>query len=163
MNIKPNNDRLKNVKTFKPFEARPLIKHNPVPAMSKEKNAKKVLVADDDDMSLAMVNMYLGSKGYEVLTAKDSLEAIRLLKEFKPDLLILDILMPFMSGLEMLSYIRFNFLIENVPVIIMSVMGSEEVKDAADKLGAYYYITKPFEMEDLVLMIDKIPGFSPKE
>ncbi len=119
---------------------------------------KKILVADDDEMTLAMTNLYLTNVGYEVMPAKDSLEAIKLIKDFKPDLLVLDILMPFMTGLELLNYIRYEFMV-NTPVVMMSVMGNSEIKEAAGKLGVLSYITKPFDMDELVKLIQKIPGF----
>jgi len=106
-----------------------------------------VLVVDDEPQILRVMRASLPIRGYEVLTATSGEEALNELSKRVPDLVILDLAMPGMSGLEVCRRIR-EF--SSVPVIVLSAKGSESDKVAALDLGADDYVTKPFGMDELL-------------
>ena len=106
-----------------------------------------VLVVDDEPQILRVMRASLPIRGYEVLTASSGEEALNQLGKQVPDLVILDLAMPEMSGLEVCRRIR-EF--STVPIIILSAKGSESDKVAALDLGADDYVTKPFGMDELL-------------
>ena len=106
-----------------------------------------VLVVDDEPQILRVMRASLPIRGYEVLTAASGKEALDQLSKQVPDLVILDLAMPEMSGLEVCRRVR-EF--STVPIIILSAKGSESDKVAALDLGADDYVTKPFGMDELL-------------
>jgi two-component system, OmpR family, KDP operon response regulator KdpE len=106
-----------------------------------------VLVVDDEPQILRVMRASLPIRGYEVLTASSGKEALDQLSKQLPDLVILDLAMPEMSGLEVCRRVR-EF--STVPIIILSAKGSESDKVAALDLGADDYVTKPFGMDELL-------------
>jgi two-component system, OmpR family, KDP operon response regulator KdpE len=107
----------------------------------------KVLIIDDEPPIRKLLRMGLTTQGYEILDAPNGKTALELLKN-KPDLVILDLGLPDMQGLELLTLIRAR--IEGVPIIVLSSRGDEAGKvDALDR-GADDYVTKPFGMEELL-------------
>jgi two-component system KDP operon response regulator KdpE len=106
-----------------------------------------VLVVDDEPQILRVMRASLPIRGYEVLTASTGEEALNQLSKQVPDLLILDLVMPEMSGLEVCRRVR-EF--SSVPIIVLSAKGSESDKVAALDLGADDYVTKPFGMDELL-------------
>jgi two-component system, OmpR family, KDP operon response regulator KdpE len=106
-----------------------------------------VLVVDDEPQILRVMRASLPIRGYEVLTASSGKEALDQLSKQVPDLVILDLAMPEMSGLEVCRRVR-EF--STVPIIILSAKGSESDKVAALDLGADDYVTKPFGMDELL-------------
>lgn len=116
--------------------------------------ALKILVAEDEEITLKHVLSTLGSEGYEVVGEKDGRAAFDRLNRDHFDLLITDVKMPFMSGLELLAKVK-----ETHPDIdVMIITGFGSVGDAVDamKRGAYDYITKPFDLDELVIKVNKI-------
>lgn len=103
--------------------------------------AYKILVADDETEIRDVLRLYLEKEGYEVVEAADGLEAVRLIKQEKVDLAILDIMMPGLDGYRVLRKVREE---SNVPVLILSAKGSDSDKILGLDLGADDYITKPF-------------------
>src|SRR5512134_123023 len=106
-----------------------------------------VLVVDDEPQILRVMRASLPIRGYEVLTVSSGEEALNQLSKQVPDLVILDLVMPEMSGLEVCRRVR-EF--STVPIIILSAKGSESDKVAALDLGADDYVTKPFGMDELL-------------
>jgi two-component system, OmpR family, KDP operon response regulator KdpE len=106
-----------------------------------------VLVVDDEPQILRVMRASLPIRGYDVLTASSGKEALDQLSKQVPDLVILDLAMPEMSGLEVCRRIR-EF--STVPIIVLSAKGSESDKVAALDLGADDYVTKPFGMDELL-------------
>ena len=103
--------------------------------------AYRILVADDETGSRDVLRLYLEKEGYEVVEAADGPEALRLLKQEKIDLAILDIMMPGLDGYRVLRNIREE---SNLPVLMLSAKGSDSDKILGLDLGADDYITKPF-------------------
>lgn len=115
-------------------------------------SAKKetVVVADDDPRLLRLVQYNLHQAGYRVLTASDGNRALRLAETENPDLLLLDIRMPLMDGLEVCRRVR-NF--STVPIIMVTAKDSEEDKVAGLDAGADDYLTKPFGAPELMARV----------
>ncbi len=110
----------------------------------------KIVVADDEQSILRSLNRNLTRHGYDVITAGDGEQALSLIEETTPDLVILDLMMPVMDGLEVCRRLREW---SQMPIIVLSARGEESQKVAALDLGADDYLTKPFGMEELLARI----------
>lgn len=111
---------------------------------------KKILVVDDEPYIVRVVQANLMVEGYEVVAAYDGLEALQRLQEEKPDLVLLDVMMPEMDGWAVLERIRSNPETENLPVIMLTALAQDTDIERGTLLGCDVYITKPFEPRDLV-------------
>lgn len=116
---------------------------------------KKILVAEDDIMTVNLLKFRLEKEGYEVWVAKDGKEAQQLLEKGLPDIILSDIMMPHMNGLELTSYVR-NELKSDVPLILLSVAGQEDMVIRTFELGADDFISKPFSPNELVIRIKRL-------
>lgn len=103
--------------------------------------AYKILVADDEAEIRDVLRLYLEKDGYEVIEAADGIEALNIFKDAKPDLAVLDIMMPGVDGYRVLRNIRES---SNIPVIMLSAKGSDSDRILGLDLGADDYIVKPF-------------------
>ncbi len=124
--------------------------------------AKKdhILVVDDDTRLRSLLTRFLRENGFFVSAAKGAPEARNMLKEYKFDLLIVDIMMPGESGLEFLAKLRRE---DNVPVILLTAMGESGDRINGLETGADDYLSKPFEPKELVLRIKNILKRTPAE
>jgi Response regulators consisting of a CheY-like receiver domain and a winged-helix DNA-binding domain len=114
--------------------------------------AKKttILTADDDPQLLRLVSRNLEFDGYTVLTAKDGQEALSLIEAQHPDLVLLDVMMPKMDGLQVCEHVR-EF--SAVPIIIVTARGQDSDKVKGLDLGADDYLTKPFSIDELLARV----------
>ncbi|SDI53410.1 Response regulator receiver domain-containing protein [Chryseobacterium taeanense] len=112
-----------------------------------------ILIAEDDELILKTIEHKLLKEGHEVILSRNGKEAIETLKNKHVDLAITDIMMPFASGIEILSAIQ--SMEKRIPVIILSSMGQEEVVLNAFDLGAADFIVKPFSPNELMLRIKR--------
>ncbi|MFH1776562.1 MAG: response regulator [Candidatus Omnitrophota bacterium] len=121
---------------------------------------KKILVVDDTPIILEMVKDILVNAGYNVITAGDGVEALDKTKTEKPDLVLLDIMMPKMSGHEMLKKLRQDKDTKSIPVVMFSSQsdGGNILKSQIDG-GAVDYITKPYNPK---VILDKVTELLPK-
>ena len=115
---------------------------------------KKILIADDEEQLALAVKIRLQSKGYQVLTAPDGRQALELITQQQPDLLILDILMPVMDGYSCLREINRRFGRGRIPVIILTAR--DRMKDLFELEGIEDYVIKPFDHEDLLVRIERV-------
>ncbi len=115
--------------------------------------SKKILVADDDEGLRKIIEFNLEQEGYDVITASDGKEALKLYDEHDPALVITDIKMPELDGIELLEEIRRRD-VEKL-VVVITAFGAIDTAVEAMKLGAYDYITKPFNREELRLVVRK--------
>ncbi|WP_042721051.1 response regulator transcription factor [Flavobacterium sp. B17] len=116
-----------------------------------------ILIAEDDELILKTIEHKLIKEGHEVILTRNGREAIETLKEKDVDVAITDIMMPFASGIEILSELQ--SMGKKIPVIMLSSMGQEEVVLNAFDLGASDFIVKPFSPNELMLRIKR---FTPK-
>jgi DNA-binding response OmpR family regulator len=112
----------------------------------------KILIAEDDQLMIKMLEFRLKKDGHEVIITHDGREAVNKLEEFQPDLVITDIMMPYLSGLEVVSAVKKRYP-TGTPVIILSGMGQENVVLEAFQLGADDYMTKPFSPNELSVRV----------
>jgi two-component system, OmpR family, KDP operon response regulator KdpE len=109
-----------------------------------------ILVVDDEPQITRVLKTTLSSQGYGVRTASDGDEALQMLKEWTPDLVITDLRMPNLGGLELCRQIRAK---SRIPIIVLSVKGEERVKVEALDAGADDYVTKPFGVHELLARV----------
>ncbi|NTU60807.1 MAG: response regulator [Caldiserica bacterium] len=117
-----------------------------------------VLVVDDEIAIAKLIMFVLESNGYDVRIAADGEAAIDAIKERKPDLIVLDLMLPTISGFDVLQNIRQEMGITNLPVIVLTCRGQKEDRDRAIKLGATEYLTKPFSPTSLVNTLKTYAG-----
>lgn len=111
----------------------------------------RVLIADDEDEIRSLLKLYLENEGYEVVEAKDGSEAVLLLREKKPDICLLDIMMPKMDGYQVLRKLRED---SNIPVLILSAKDADSEKILGLNLGADDYLAKPFNPLEAVARVN---------
>ena len=110
-----------------------------------------VLVVDDDEMHLALMQNILQKEGYKIFTTADGPQGIAIYKEHRPDIVLLDLGLPRMNGLEILR--RLKTFDENAKIIVLTGYGSEESAELALRYGASDYIRKPFDFSSLIKRI----------
>ena len=116
---------------------------------------KKIVLAEDNSVLSLLLKYRLEKEGYKLLIAVDGKQAIELIEEHNPELILTDIMMPFVSGLEVISHIR-NKLNCQTPVIVFSSAGQEEIVLKAFDLGATDFMSKPFSPHELVIRVKRL-------
>ena len=114
---------------------------------------KHILLIDDDERILSLLNTFLNQNGFITSSARNSQEARSLLDYFEFDILIIDIMMPGETGLELLKSLRKD---KDIPVILLSAKGEASDKISGLELGADDYLSKPFEPKELLLRIKNL-------
>jgi len=112
----------------------------------------RVLVAEDDELMLRTIEFRLKKDGHEVILARDGRDALQKVDEYEPDLIISDVMMPYLSGLEIVAAVKEN---RQIPIVILSGMGHEDMVLEAFRLGADDYLTKPFSPSELSVRIKR--------
>jgi two-component system alkaline phosphatase synthesis response regulator PhoP len=113
-------------------------------------NKTKILVIDDEQSIIDLVSAYLHKEGFLVFTAMDGPSGLKAARTYKPDLIVLDIMLPGMDGLEILTHLRRE---SNVYVIMLTAKGEETDRIVGLSVGADDYLTKPFSPRELVARI----------
>jgi DNA-binding response OmpR family regulator len=121
---------------------------------------KKVLVIDDDVKTVELVVLYLRRDGYKVLTAYDGIEALRLARESRPDLIVLDLMLPGMDGIQVCRTLREE---SDIPIIMLTARTTEEDRLTGLDLGADDYVTKPFSPRELAARVRAVLRRIPEE
>ncbi|MEG4323114.1 MULTISPECIES: response regulator [unclassified Microcoleus] len=125
---------------------------------------KKVLIVDDEPNILILMEQALekleDEDDVELLTAKDGLEALNIIKEEKPDLVFLDVMMPKMSGLEVCNTVKNELGMEDVYIIMLTAKGQEYDKQSGMAVGANLYMTKPFRPKEVLLKAREVLGLT---
>jgi DNA-binding NarL/FixJ family response regulator len=118
------------------------------------KDRKRLLLIDDDPNLILLVKDYLEFRGYEVLTADNGKEALHLLSQNLPDMIICDIMMPEMDGYALIENVRQDQRTSWIPVLFLSARGQSQDRIKGLNLGADVYMVKPFEPEELVAQVE---------
>jgi phosphate regulon transcriptional regulator PhoB len=116
----------------------------------------KILVTDDEKDIVDLISYNLAKEGFSIIKAYDGEEALRLVKLQKPDLLILDLMLPRMSGIDVCKAVRNNPDVANLPIIMVTAKDDETDKIIGLEIGADDYITKPFSIKELVARVRAI-------
>ena len=111
---------------------------------------KRILIADDEPDIRTLLVSILKSGNYDVITASDGAEALMAIKTSHPDVVILDIMMPKLDGMQVLQKVREDAEISSIPVIMLTAKASDKDILSGYKYGANYYIPKPFEISDIL-------------
>lgn len=120
---------------------------------------KKIALTIDDSRTIReMVSFTLKNVGFDIFEAEDGLKAIEVLSTVKPDIIITDLNMPNMNGVELIRHIRSNLGIKTVPILMLTTEYTEEKKNAGREAGATGWIVKPFDPEKLIQVVQKICG-----
>jgi two-component system, OmpR family, alkaline phosphatase synthesis response regulator PhoP len=118
--------------------------------------AKKVLAVDDEPNIIRLIRVNLERAGYEVISAGDGREALKKLAAERPDLVILDVRMPYMNGLETLKEIRSNPATRALPVIMLTAKAQDQDVFRGYSHGADVYLTKPFNPMELLTFVNRL-------
>lgn len=124
---------------------------------------QKILIVDDEPSILLSLDFLMRKNDYGVFIARNGAEAIQILDQEKPDLVLLDIMMPEVDGYEVCEYIRNNKALTNMGIIFLTAKSKDEDIDKAYRLGADLYITKPFSTKNLLEKIKEIIELKAKE
>ena len=115
---------------------------------------KKILIIEDEELMLDLLQRKLTKEGYEISVARDGEEGLKTMKEVKPNLVLLDIIMPKMGGFEVMEEMNKNKELKNIPVIVISNSGQPVELDRAQNLGAKDWLIKTeFDPQEV---IDKV-------
>ena len=123
----------------------------------KKSGGKKIMIVDDEQTIRLLVKRMLGSN-YTVLEAKDGQEAIDLTLSQKPDLVIMDIMMPRKDGITALNELKSNQSTRKIPVIMLTGVDYALNKELTERMGAAKYVTKPIRPQDLINVINQVLG-----
>jgi len=115
----------------------------------------KVLVAEDEPLMLMAIEAKLKNEGFDVVGVPDGREALKVLENYVPDIIITDILMPYTSGLELISIVK-SGQNKKIPIIVLSGLGQENTVMEAFQLGADDFLTKPFNPIELSVRVKRL-------
>ncbi len=116
----------------------------------------KILVVDDEENLRSLISFRLEAKGFTVQSATNGLEAIEKAKSDRPDLIVLDIMMPDLDGFGVLEILKGDGALSGIKVLLLSAKGAQEDVDKGMEAGANGYMAKPFRAENLIEEIEKI-------
>ncbi len=119
---------------------------------------KKILLADDEEDIKTVIKLYLESKGYDVVTSYDGLDTLDKVKAEKPDLILLDIMMPVINGFEVCKQLKADENTSHIPIVMLSAASHADSVEQAIEAGAVDYIMKPFEPPRIEAILKKILG-----
>jgi two-component system, OmpR family, phosphate regulon response regulator PhoB len=117
---------------------------------------KKILVADDEPDVLSLLVINLQRAGYDVLKAEDGEQALRLAREHLPALLVLDVMMPGLTGFDVVKQLKQNAQTARLPVLMLTARADEVDRIVGFELGADDYVTKPFSPREIVLRVQSV-------
>ena len=117
---------------------------------------KKILAVDDEKHIVRLVQVNLERQGYEVVTAFDGKEALQKVEEERPDLVVLDVMMPYMDGFEVLQSLRRNPSTRDIPVIMLTAKAQDADVFRGWQSGVDCYLTKPFNPMELIAFVKRI-------
>lgn len=117
---------------------------------------KRILLADDEEDIKTVVRMFLEAQGFEVITAFDGLDALDKARLEKPDLILLDIMMPVLDGFEVCKRLKEGKHTAGIPIVILSAAAHIDSVNRGLQMGAEDYIVKPFEPEKLYEKINEV-------
>jgi len=118
--------------------------------------SNRILIADDEPALVRVLQLHLESRGYEVNVAMDGREALRQLDVARPDLIILDVAMPYADGFEVLEVIRSSPDTRDIPVIMVTAKDKDSDIVQGWRTGADCYLTKPIDVNELTAFVDRI-------
>ena len=122
-------------------------------------NKKTILIVDDEPDIVETLKFLVESEGFECLTAFDGEKALKLVKEKRPDLVILDIMLPKINGYKVSRLLKFDSKYKDIPILMVTAKTQEEDRLLGEETGSDEYITKPFDINEL---LEKINNYLPR-
>ena len=119
---------------------------------------KRILVVDDEFQLVEMVKMRLEANGYDVITASDGLEGLEKARKEKPNLILLDLMLPKMDGYKVCRTLKFDERYKHIPIIMFTARAQESDEKIGKEVGSDAYIVKPFEPQKLLGKIKELLG-----
>lgn len=116
----------------------------------------RVLAVDDDPVILRLLQVNLAMEGYEIALAADGEEALRRARSFRPDLVLLDVMMPKKDGWQVCAELRADPELRDVPIVFLSARAQDADLRRGTELGADAYVTKPFDPLDLLELVEEL-------
>jgi len=114
---------------------------------------KKILIVDDEEDILNTISFRLEAEGFECITSQDGIDALAKARQEKPDLILLDIMLPRMNGYKVSRLLKFDEKYQHIPILMLTAKTQETDRITGIETGADGYITKPFEMDALIKLI----------
>jgi DNA-binding response OmpR family regulator len=119
---------------------------------------KLILVVDDEQEAVFPLVKRLEMEGFEIRTAEDGMTGLTLARELRPDLIVLDLMLPKLRGYEVCRILKFDPRFARIPIIMLTALSREGDRNAGRDAGADFYVTKPF---DGLLQVNIVPGTTP--
>lgn len=116
---------------------------------------KKILIVDDEQDIVESLKFVLESANFTCYCAYNGEDGLRLAKELVPDLIILDVMMPKMNGYKICRLLKYDAKYKNIPILMVTARSQEEDKLIGEETGANEYITKPFDLDEVVRIAEK--------
>lgn len=116
---------------------------------------KKILIVDDEQDIVESLKFVLESYNYTCYCAYNGEDGLKLAREIKPDLMILDVMMPRINGFKISRLLKFDAKYKDIPILMVTARSQEEDKLIGEETGADEYITKPFDLDDVVKVVQK--------
>jgi signal transduction histidine kinase/ActR/RegA family two-component response regulator len=126
----------------------------PAPISSNSHNRATVLLAEDNESNLSTISDYLAARGYRVVVARDGIEAVASARETPPDVILMDIQMPEMDGLEATRTIRADAVLKDIPIVALTALAMPGDRERCVEAGANEYLSKPVDLKQLVNLIE---------
>jgi DNA-binding response OmpR family regulator len=117
---------------------------------------KKIAIVDDEEAMVQLLTVELESEGYEVLPAFNGKAGLQLIEQDRPDLIILDVMMPDLSGYDIIKLVKDNPTLRNIPIIMLTAKSLDDDIQKGLDLGAHDYVTKPFHAGLLIKRIETL-------
>ena len=117
---------------------------------------KKILIVDDEADMRETISIRLEISNFEVIEARDGEEGLEKAKKEKPDLIVLDLMMPKITGFEVCRMLKFDDAYKNIPIIVLSALSQQLDREKAAQCGADAYFIKPFDLDLLVTKIESL-------
>ncbi|NHZ85328.1 MAG: response regulator [Planctomycetia bacterium] len=117
---------------------------------------KRILIVDDEPAVVRILSLRLKDNGYKTFTANDGYQAVKLAKDVKPDLILLDLEMPAGGGVSTFDNLKASFYTSSIPIIFITGVPGDEVKKLIMKLGADGFFPKPFNFVELIKKIEEL-------
>jgi len=128
-----------------------------------ETRKHRILVTDDEPPVVQIIRANLVLEGFEVVTAYDGVECMEKVQQEKPDLIVLDVMMPRKDGWTVLDELKRNPETEHIPVVMLTALGGISDMDRGARLGNDSYLTKPFEPIELIAIVKRLIAVSDEE
>ncbi len=117
---------------------------------------KKILLVDDEQDIVETLKFVLEAEGYTCFCAYNGEDGLKLAKEIIPDLMVLDVMMPKINGFKISRLLKYDAKYKNIPIIMLTARSQDSDKQIGEETGADVYITKPFDLDEVVLTVAKL-------